>query len=179
MKSIAFALSLLAAGLVSAQTAQTTGTTTPTPGPHPHMRPRGNPDDMFEARLTKQLSLNATQQNTVHTALADARVQTKGMMQQMQTLHTEMVTAVKNGDEAGIEKATTDISALRQQQDAIHAKAMAKIYAGLNADQKTKVGTHLEMLMRGGFGPGFGGGPGFGRGRGPASSSTTSTAVKQ
>lgn len=174
MERFSFALSLLAAGLVCAQTP---ATTPQTPGPRGHMRPRGNPDDMFEARLTKQLSLNATQQNTVHTALAESHTMTKGLGQQMQTLHTQMVTAVKNGDEATIDKVTTEMSTLHQQEESARAKAMAKIYATLSADQKTKVGAHLEMLMR--PGPGFG--PAFGGRRGgpPPGSSDAAPAVKQ
>ena len=163
MKRYAFALSsLLATGLLCAQAPA------PAPGPtarRPHARPTDmDPDDMLESRLTRQLGLNATQQNTVHTVLAERRVMTKGLNQQMQTLHGQMVTAVKNGDEASIDKVTTEMSGLRQQQDALHAKAMSKIYATLTADQKTKVGPNLEMLMH----PGFGGpgGPGFGRGAG-------------
>jgi Spy/CpxP family protein refolding chaperone len=157
----AFALSLLVVGIVSAQTPAVIPDR-----PHPHMRPHGNPDDMFEARLTKALGLNATQQNSVHTILLENRTLNKAFGPQMKTLHTQMITAVKNGDEATIDSVTTQMSTIRQQQDALHAKAMAKIYAALTADQKTKAGPNLEMLMgRGGmgFGPAFGGrGRGFG-----------------
>jgi Spy/CpxP family protein refolding chaperone len=178
MNRSAFALSLLAAGLVCAQAPQA-ATGTPGSGPHPHMRgphPGGNPDDRFEAHLTKALSLNATQQNTMHTALEERRVSTKGLGQQMQSLHTQMVTAIKNGDEASIEKVTAEMGTLHQQEQTAHAKAMSKIYASLSADQKTKVGTHLEMLMHEGFGPRF-----EHRGPPPASSSSSpaSSAVKQ
>lgn len=159
MKSYAFALSLLVAGMISAQTPAVAPT-----GPRGHMR--GNPDDMFEARLTKHLNLNATQQNTVHTLLLENRTMAKGLNQQMRALHTQMVTAVKSGDEGSIDSVTQQISTLRGQQDALHAKAMAKIYATLTADQKTKVGPNLEMLMgRGGMGFGFGPGRGAPRQR--------------
>jgi Spy/CpxP family protein refolding chaperone len=182
MKRFAFALSLLASGLVYAQT--TPPATGQGPGRHGHMRPPhppGNPDDMFEARLTRNLGLSATQQNTVHTVLAERRVTTKGLGTQMQSLHTQMIAAVKSGDESQIEKVTTELSNLRQQEESAHAKAIAKIYSGLTADQKTKVGANLELLMgRGGMG--FGG-PGFGPGRrgGPPlnGSATTPGAVKQ
>ena len=161
MNRFAFALSVFAAGLVCAQS---TPQAAPVgPGPHargPHGRPNGNPDDMFEARLTKHLGLSATQQNNVHTVLAERRVTTSALGPQMRTLHEAMITAVKNGDEAGMEKVTTEMSALHQQEEVAHAKAAAKIYSSLTADQKTKVGNHLEMLMQRG-GPGFGG-PGFG-----------------
>ncbi|HTS76574.1 MAG TPA: periplasmic heavy metal sensor [Bryobacteraceae bacterium] len=154
MKSYAFALSLFFAGALFAQTPAVAPAN---PGQHPHMRPRGNPDDFFEARLTRSLGLNATQQNTVHTVLLENRTMSKGFGQQLQTLHSQMVTAVKNGDESTIDSVTTQMSSIRQQQEALHAKAMAKIYAALTPDQKTKVGANLEMLMgRGGMGFGFG-----------------------
>jgi Spy/CpxP family protein refolding chaperone len=162
MKRLAFALSLLAAGIVCAQTPQAA------PGGGHGRGPRGNPDDMFEARLTKHLALTATQQNTVHTVLAERHVTTSGIGPQIRTLHTQMMTAIQNGDEAGMEKAATEMGALHQQEQVAQAKAASKIYSSLTADQKTKVGSHLEMLMEG---PGFGGpgGPrgGFGRHGGP------------
>lgn len=178
MTRFAFTLFVLAAGIVCAQAPA------PGPGSRPHMRgqmPAGNPDDNFEARLTKHLNLSAAQQNTAHTALAERRVATKGLGQQMQGLHSQMVTAIKNGDEASIEKITAEMGTLHQQEQAAHAKAMSKIYASLTADQKTKVGANLEMLMGRGFGPGFG--PGRRGGPPPNGSSPSATsqssAVKQ
>ena len=77
--------------------------------------------------------------------------------EQMHTLQTQLHAAIKAGASDQIDKITTSLSTLRQQQEASQAKAAAKIYATLNEDQKTQVGDHLEMLM---------GGPGFGRGPG-------------
>lgn len=116
----------------------------------------GGPD--MEGRLTKTLNLNATQQNAVHTALQEHRVATSGLGEQMHTLQTQLHAAIKAGATDQIDKITTGLSTLRQQQEASQAKAAAKIYATLNDDQKTQIGDHLEMLM--------GGGPGFGRGPG-------------
>jgi len=116
----------------------------------------GGPDT--EARLTKTLNLNATQQNAAHTALQEHRVATSGLGDQMRTLNTQLHAAIKAGATDQIDKITGSISTLHQQETASQAKAAAKIYATLNDDQKTQVGDHLEMLM--------GGGPGFGRGPG-------------
>jgi len=178
MNRFAFALSLLAAGLVCAQSTPQAAPAGP-PGHGRGRGPHGNPDDMFEARLTKHLSLSATQQNNVHTVLAERRVTTSAIGPQLRTLHTQMITAVKNGDEAGMEKVTTEMSALHQQEEVAHAKAAAKIYSSLTADQKTKIGNHLEILMEHG-GPGFGG-PGFGGHgrRGGPPPAAASGAVKQ
>lgn len=156
MQRFAFALSLLVSGLACAQSA-------PQAAPTHGRGPRGNPDEMFEARLTKHLALSAAQQNNVHTVLAERRVTTSAIGPQLRTLHEQMVTAIKNGDEAGMEKVTTEMSTLHQQEEVAHAKAAAKIYSSLTADQKTKLGNHLEMLMEhGGPGP-----RGFGRRGGP------------
>ena len=112
----------------------------------------GGPDT--EARLTKTLSLNATQQNTVHTALQEHRVATSGLFDQMHTLNTQLHAAIKAGATDQIDKITTSLASLRQQESASQAKAAAKIYATLTDDQKTQVGDHIEMLMMGGRGPG-------------------------
>jgi Spy/CpxP family protein refolding chaperone len=109
-----------------------------------------------EARLTKTLNLSAAQQNAVHTALQEHRVATSGLNDQMRTLNTELHAAIKSGATDQIDKITASIATIHQTQTASQAKAAAKIYATLTADQKTQVGDHIEMLM--------GGGPG---GRGP------------
>ncbi len=116
----------------------------------------GGPDT--EARLTKTLNLNATQQNAVHTALQEHRVATSGLADQMHTLNTQLHAAIKAGNTDQINSVTASIGTLHQQQLASQAKAAAKIYATLTDDQKTQVGDHIEMLMGGG-GPG-GRGPG-------------------
>lgn len=130
--------------------------------PQPPAR-RGGPGGRgpwnLETRLTNRLGLNATQQNTLHTALEEERTQTKGMMQQRHTLQQSLAAAVKSGNSDQIDSITQQMSSLDQQREAIHAKEMVKVYSALTADQKTKVGTNLEMLM----GPGMGG-PGMGMG---------------
>jgi len=139
-------LAIAATGLVFAQ---------PQRG-HDFGRGPGGPDT--EARLTKTLNLTATQQNAVHTALQEHRVATSGLGEQMHTLNTQLHAAIKSGATDQINTLTTSISTLHQQIMASESKAAATIYSTLNADQKTQVGDHLEMLT--------GGGPGFG-GRGP------------
>lgn len=116
----------------------------------------GGPDT--EARLTKTLNLNATQQNAVHTALQEHRVATSGLNDQMRTLNTQLHAAIKTGAADQIDKLTASIANIHQQTLASQSKAAAKIYATLTDDQKTQVGDHIEMLM--------GGGPFGGRGPG-------------
>ena len=146
-------LSLLAAGMLVAQPPA------PPAGQRPHMMGRGpgGPRD-FETRLTQNLGLSAEQQNKVHTIMAESRLSTQGTHQQMQTAQAALTDAIKAGDETRIDKASQDIANLQQQQTAMHARSMAKIYATLTADQKTKVGPNLELLR---------GGPAGGRRPGP------------
>jgi Spy/CpxP family protein refolding chaperone len=137
-------LAVAMAGLVSAQ-----------PVPRPRFGPgNGGPGNFghggnLEQRLTRQLGLNAEQQNKVHTILAESRIASQDVPQKMQALHASLTEAVKAGDEAQIEKISQDLSQLHQQQMAAHAKNIAKIYATLTPDQKVKVGPNLEMLMGG------------------------------
>jgi hypothetical protein len=126
-------ISLCLAGLTMAQT---------TPRPRPHGRGPVGPISLeapnAEARLTKQLGLDATQQNTLHGALEASKVQQQGMTQKMTGLRTELATAMRTGDESGIDRASTDISNLEQQRAAIRAKTVSKLYTSLRSDQKVK-----------------------------------------
>jgi Spy/CpxP family protein refolding chaperone len=164
MKISFIAVSLIVSGLMFAQTTPTS----PTQGQRTGRR--GNPDQAeqrFEQHLAHRLSLSAGQVNTVHTARAESRVQSQGMNQKMRTLHTSLNAAIKAGNESQIDSITQEISTVHQQQTAINAKATAKIYSALTAEQKTQVGNHLEMLGgEGGFGRGRGFGPGSNARRG-------------
>jgi Spy/CpxP family protein refolding chaperone len=123
--------------------------------------PRHFGGDM-ETRLTRHFGLNAAQQNTLHTALEEERTQTKGMMQQMHTLHQSLAAAVKAGNSGQIDSVTQQISTLEQQRSSIHAKQMIKVYSTLTAEQQAKAGPNLEMLLGPGMHP-MGRGPRPGR----------------
>jgi hypothetical protein len=174
------AISMFVAGMALAQTTTQQPTQGTTPGPRGRGGPggpggpgfgRGGPGrglDLFgpkaEERLTKQFSLNPTQQNTLHTALASAKVQQQGMREKETTLRTQLGTSVKGGDEGGIDRASADIETLHQQQTSIHAKTLSTIYASLDTTQKAKF---LPMMNRELGVPGPHPGPGAQGGRGP------------
>src|SRR5579863_3368126 len=107
----------------------------------------GRGGDLFgpnsETRLTRQLNLDATQQNTLHTALANATVQQQGMREKETSLRGTLGTAVKSGRESAMNSAASDLENLHQQQTAIHAKTLSTIYNSLNPAQKAK----FEPLM--------------------------------
>jgi Spy/CpxP family protein refolding chaperone len=122
--------------------------------------------------MVADLGLSATQQNTIHTVMADAQVQSKGLREQSRTLRDQLNAAVKAGDEGKIDQVTRDMANLDAQMNSIEAKAQAKIYGSLTADQKTKIdarpGGVGALMGRGGPRGGFGGpGPGTRRGGPP------------
>lgn len=100
-----------------------------------------------ERRLTNVLGLTAEQQNKVHTAIEEQKVQTQGLGDRGNDLRTQLAAAVKAGDEGKIDQVTQDLSRLQQQQMAIRAKTMAKVYGTLNADQKARIDNSLNRQM--------------------------------
>jgi Spy/CpxP family protein refolding chaperone len=113
----------------------------------------GDFSQRLENMLTKFLSLDATQQNQVHTILADAQVQSKGSADQLKTLRASLKDAIKTNNTAQIDALTLQISQMQQPLDATRSKAAARIYAILTPEQQNKLGDGLGMLLGGGFGP--------------------------
>ena len=162
----------LFAGMLSAQP-QPPSPPAATPPPPPGrgaFGPRGALGGPFsERRLTQQLGLNAEQQNKVHTAIEEARVVQQGLAQKEGDARTRLATAVRAGNEAQIDSISQELSQLNQQRTAARAKSIAKVYATLNADQKTRIEGQLNReLGVPGIGRGAGRGPGARQRRGPA-----------
>jgi len=109
--------------------------------------PGGIANPRAEQRLTQALNLNAAQQSTAHTAIEEAKVILKGAAQQERDLRTQLGAAVKTGDEAGIERISQNLAALHQQRTSTEAKALAKIYGSLTADQKTLMDRALNRSL--------------------------------
>jgi hypothetical protein len=153
---------------------------TPPTGP-PAPRPRGPFGDgvglrgpwlggpNVEQRLTARLSLNATQQNTVHTAIEESKVILKGVDQPERGLRTQLAAAVRSGNSANIDQISQQLSAIHQQRTATEAQVLSKIYASLNADQKAKIDPELDRSLGA---PG----PKGARGRGPRNTPNGSAA---
>jgi hypothetical protein len=123
-----------------------------------------------EQRLTKQLNLNATQQNTVHTAIEESKVILQGMDQKEAGLRTQLATAVRSGDASKIDELTQELSTTRQQRSATEAKAISKIYASLSSDQKAKIDPAVNRAL---------GVPGGRRGPRPARTGTAPPTPQQ
>ncbi len=120
-------------------------------GPGPGMRGLDLMAPNAEVRLTKQLNLNSTQQNSLHQTISTMRLQQEGASAKVATLRTQLGTAIKGGDESAIDRITGEISTLNQQQTGAHAKAMMAVYGSLSAKQKTKFEPMLnrELGIRG------------------------------
>jgi Spy/CpxP family protein refolding chaperone len=144
MKTRVTLLSLCLAGLLAAQ-----------PGPPPGPGPRGGRGQfglggpLSEKRLATALNLSAEQQNKIHTAFEEARVLQKGIAEKNATLRSQLAAAVKAGNEAQIDTVTQEMAQVHQQQTAIRAKSLAKVYASLNADQKTQIDRMLNRELAG------------------------------
>jgi Spy/CpxP family protein refolding chaperone len=167
-----FVLTCAVLGLAGMLPGQTPPQGTP-PAPPPAARglrgggPGFGLGPLSERRLTAQLGLTAEQQNKVHTAISEGSVLQQGMVQKEGDVRTRLATAVRAGNEAQIDSISQEMSQLQQQRTAVRAKTLAKVYATLTADQKTKVDAELNRTLgvpRAG-GPGRGprprrGGPG-------------------
>ena len=90
------------------------------------------------ARLSRQLALTPDQQNQARAIFQQARTQRQSLAPQMKTEHQAMAAAIKSDNEAQIDQLTQQNAQLNSSARAIHAKAMAKFYATLTPDQKTK-----------------------------------------
>src|SRR5215471_17394010 len=138
------AISVCLGSLALAQQPQSTAPSTPRPrrafGPAGPLL--GGPN--VEQRLTARLNLNATQQNTVHTAIEESKVILKGLGEQERELHSQLGAAVRSSNSASIDQISQQLSAIHQQRTATEAKALSKIYAALDADQKTKMDPELN-----------------------------------
>ena len=105
--------------------------------------------------LTKQLSLNAQQQQQAAAIFSNIQNDAKNTHEQMQTAHENLKAAIQKNDSAGIEQAANTIGNLTAQMTAAHAKAQAAFYQTLTPEQQTKM-NELESHHGGMRGRGHG-----------------------
>jgi Spy/CpxP family protein refolding chaperone len=110
--------------------------------------------------LTRQLSLNAQQQQQATSIFTEAANGAKSFHDQMRTAHQNLQAAVEKNDADGIEQSSNTIGNLTAQMIAAHAKADAAFYQTLTPDQQSKM---KDMEAHHGHGmhgmPGHGGPP--------------------
>ncbi|HEY3441061.1 MAG TPA: periplasmic heavy metal sensor [Paludibaculum sp.] len=116
---------------------------------------RGNRVDF----LAGYLSLTADQKTAAKAIFDAAEASAQTVAGQMKSAHDALRQAIKDGKtDVELDTLSMPIGTLSGQITAIQAKAQAKFYALLTAEQKAKYDE-----MRGGMGMGgFGGGPGMG-----------------
>jgi Spy/CpxP family protein refolding chaperone len=100
--------------------------------------------------MSRALHLSADQKAGVSSIMNAAESQAASVRAQLETLHSELADAVKGNAADQIDKIAGQLGVAQGQDIAIHAKADAKIYALLNADQQAKF---LQMPRPGANGP--------------------------
>ena len=88
--------------------------------------------------LTRALNLTPDQQTKVKAIFADARQRREALAPKMREEHAALKTAVQKGDDREIDRILHQNAQLNADVRALHVKAMAKVYALLTPDQKTK-----------------------------------------
>jgi hypothetical protein len=112
------------------------------------------------ARLTKLLTLNASQVTQATTIFTNALTAITPLQTSLHADRTTIQTAVKSDDTATIDSVSASIGTLTGQIMAIQNKADAAFYAILNSTQQTTLSQSGGFGGPGGFGHGGPGGHG-------------------
>ena len=123
------AVGALAAGLAIAQT-----TAAPQAGAARGKGVRA----MVQKRMLKALNLTDMQKQQAKTILQSARQTAQPLAQQLKQDRAALTAAVEAGDSAKIQELSTEMGSLRGNVLGVRSLAMAKFYALLTPDQKTK-----------------------------------------
>jgi Spy/CpxP family protein refolding chaperone len=98
--------------------------------------------------LTQALNLTPDQQTKVKAIFADERQRREALAPKMREERAALKTAMQKGDDREIDRIVHQNAQLNADVKALHVKAMAKVYALLTPDQKTK----FDQLRAGRFG---------------------------
>lgn len=88
--------------------------------------------------LSRELNLTPDQQTKVKAIFADARQRGQALAPKMREERAALKTAIKKGDDRDIDRILHQDAQLNADFGAVRIKAMAKVYAILTPDQKTK-----------------------------------------
>src|SRR5215831_4879827 len=92
----------------------------------------------YARHLSRELNLTPDQQTKVKAIFADARQRREALVPKMREERAALKTAIKKGDDREIDRILHQDAQLNADFRAVHIKAMAKVYAILTPDQKTK-----------------------------------------
>lgn len=134
-------IALLSFALAGTMMAQATTSPPPQENNHPSAQTTPNRpaarNHMLVQRLTKKLNLTADQQAKVKAIFADSRTQTKALAPQLREERTELKAAVRSDSQTKIDRIIQQNAQVNSKAEAIHVKAMAKVYAILTPAQRT------------------------------------------
>jgi Spy/CpxP family protein refolding chaperone len=136
-----FAVTALAAGMALAQ-APATGTR-PAPQRVPFAHPVFGHEQMMQA-----LNLTTVQQQQANTIFGDARQKAEPIRQEMRQNREALHAAVKANNTSQIERLSSHQGELQGKALAIRSEAMAKFYAILTPEQRTKADQMLSRMWR-------------------------------
>jgi Spy/CpxP family protein refolding chaperone len=135
------AVTVLGAGMALAQ-APATGTR-PTPQRVPFSHPVFGHEQMMQA-----LNLTTVQQQQANTIFGDARQKAEPIRQEMRQNREALHAAVKANNTSQIERLSSHQGELQGKALAIRSEAMAKFYAILTPEQRTKADQMLSRMWR-------------------------------
>ena len=135
------AVTALAAGVALAQ-APATGTR-PAPQRVPFAHPVFGHEQMMQA-----LNLTTVQQQQANTIFGDARQKVEPVRQEMRQTKEALHAAVKANNASQIEGLSSHQGELQGKALAIRSEAMAKFYAILTPEQRTKADQMLSRMWR-------------------------------
>jgi Spy/CpxP family protein refolding chaperone len=93
---------------------------------------------LVRKRVLKALNLTDAQKQQAKTILQSARQTAQPLAQQLKQDRAALTAAVEAGDSARIQQLSTEMGSLRGNVLGVRSLAMAKFYALLTPDQKTK-----------------------------------------
>jgi Spy/CpxP family protein refolding chaperone len=108
-----------------------------------------NRSDYISEHLAKELNLTRDQQMKVREIFADTRHRAEALQPKMREERDALKNAVKTGNDREIDRILQQNSQLNTDFEAMHVKAMAKVYTLLTPEQKKL----FDQLDSGWFGP--------------------------
>ena len=109
--------------------------------------------------LTRQLSLNAQQQQQATSIYTEEVNSMQSLHGQFRTVHQNLQAAVQKNDMGAIEQASNTIGSLTSQMTLAHAKADAALFQTLGPEQQSKFTQMQNHKGPGMHGHGWAGGP--------------------
>jgi protein CpxP len=89
-------------------------------------------------RLSRELNLTADQKEQVRSIFMNARSHREALAPKLREEREALKAAVKSGNDREIDRIVQQNAQVNAEAEALHVKTMARVYAILTPDQKTK-----------------------------------------